>query len=181
MSTRSTVELVRHARALPRSQWWNRDDTRRPLTAEGVEQAQLLARTLGKRPPERLVTSPYTRCRETLRPLAQDVDVDLEDAEAFGEALVLPAFLDSEDWLGSAWLGGRAAQGLCELAASASRLTVCSHGDVIPAALAVLAGRSGLAPPEVRLRKGWRMVLRLEGGRLAEASEPLAPDAPSPW
>ena len=177
------VELVRHAVAVPRSQWWNRDDHLRPLDDDGHRQAQDLVATLRKSPPGLLISSPFLRCRQTLQPFADEQGLQVHDDTDLGEALVLPAYLEREGWVGAAWLGGRALRALHTAvgAGDGVRVALCSHGDVLPALLAALAGRDGLQPPQVRLRKGWRVVLTLSDGRVTAVSQPLAPDAPSPF
>lgn len=62
--------LVRHAHAGDK-RLWPFGDVDRPLSGRGQEQALGLARQLGELPVQRLATSPYRRCRETLAPLAE--------------------------------------------------------------------------------------------------------------
>jgi 8-oxo-(d)GTP phosphatase len=61
--------LVRHASAGSRSEWEG-DDRERPLDERGGEQASLLVERLADLPVERIFTSPYRRCVETVAPLA---------------------------------------------------------------------------------------------------------------
>jgi phosphohistidine phosphatase SixA len=61
--------LVRHAWAGKRSEWEG-DDSKRPLDARGEQRAQELIERLASYPIEEIHTSPYTRCVQTVEPLA---------------------------------------------------------------------------------------------------------------
>jgi 8-oxo-(d)GTP phosphatase len=61
--------LVRHTSAGSRSEWEG-DDRERPLDDRGYEQASRLVERLADLPVERILTSPYRRCVETVQPLA---------------------------------------------------------------------------------------------------------------
>lgn len=63
------VILVRHAKALPRKGWTG-DDALRPLSAEGERQALALVPLLSTLGPGQLLTSPSTRCMQTITPFA---------------------------------------------------------------------------------------------------------------
>ena len=62
--------LVRHAWAGKRSEWEG-DDSKRPLDARGEQQAIELVDRLASWPIEEIHTSPYTRCVQTVVPLAE--------------------------------------------------------------------------------------------------------------
>jgi len=68
--------LLRHAKATPRSDWEG-EEARRPLLPEGREQAKRLIRILRSYGPKRLVTSPWTRCKQTVEPYAKAYDKTL--------------------------------------------------------------------------------------------------------
>jgi 8-oxo-dGTP diphosphatase len=61
--------LVRHAHAGDKQQWKG-DDSQRPLSERGRQQAEGLAHNLSGLYTPRLISSPYVRCQQTLRPLA---------------------------------------------------------------------------------------------------------------
>lgn len=68
------VIVVRHAKATPRSDWKGGkglDDGHRPLLPAGSLQANALIPLLGAFAPQRLVTSPWVRCKTTLAPYAK--------------------------------------------------------------------------------------------------------------
>ena len=62
--------LVRHAWAGKRSEWEGKDDRKRPLDARGEQQAQELIERLAAYAIREIHTSPYTRCVQTVEPLA---------------------------------------------------------------------------------------------------------------
>jgi 8-oxo-dGTP diphosphatase len=111
-----TVLLVGHGAAGKRSRWAG-DDRLRPLDDHGRLQATRLAEALTPRGVERVLTSPYVRCRQTVEPLAEALGLPIEDrdelAEGAGAAEVLR-------------LAG-------ELRGAVAVL--CTHGDVIAALL----------------------------------------------
>ncbi len=138
-----TLFLVRHAAAGSRSDW-KKDDRRRPLSSRGEKQALGLTRTLAIHPLDRILTSPYVRCRQTVEPLGEKLGIDLEERDELAEGE-----------------GFKGARDLCrELAGTNSIL--CSHGDVIPALLDWMA-RHGMAlksPFECKKGSTWEIEVR---------------------
>jgi 2,3-bisphosphoglycerate-dependent phosphoglycerate mutase len=72
MSSGTTIYLIRHAHA----DW--RDDDARPLSRAGSSAAHLVADRLASRPIAALYTSPSTRSRETVEPLAKRLGLPAE-------------------------------------------------------------------------------------------------------
>ena len=138
----SPLFLIRHGKAGERSEWAE-DDRLRPLTKKGRRQAEGIAEALESEGMARIVSSPYVRCVQTVRPLALLLGLPVEAREELSEGE------DAEEvW---AW---------------ASRLheptVICSHGDLIPAMIQ-LAERGGAELPATReCRKGsvWRLERR---------------------
>lgn len=164
----TTVELVRHAEAYRRDRWWGRTDRERPLTESGIAQARALARQLQVGDPiVGLYSSPFVRCTQSLAPLAELLGCKIVEEEALGEATTLPVHDGGDAWVASAWLGGRAAAFLERVVCAHpdDRIVACSHGDVIPAVMALLVGRDGLTLANVRCRKGGRFTLTFDGPR----------------
>lgn len=68
------VILLRHAKATPRTDWMGGktvDDGNRPLLAEGEVQAKQLISLLAAFAPNRVITSPWSRCLNTVAPYAK--------------------------------------------------------------------------------------------------------------
>ena len=105
------ILLVRHARAGHHGS--HADDRLRPLDEKGRQQAEVLVGLLADRPLERILTSPFLRCVETVVPLARatGLEPELRDELAEGAPASAARRLIAE-------LGGQEA-------------VLCSHGDVI--------------------------------------------------
>ena len=76
--------VVRHAKARPRSSW-ARPEGERPLAATGQRQALAVCRLLGAWKPKRIVSSPWTRCLQTLTPYARLNNARIRTVEAITE------------------------------------------------------------------------------------------------
>ncbi len=103
------VHVIRHGR--PASTWGGAD-VDPGLDAQGREQAEAVAREILALPererPNRVVSSPLRRCRETAQPLAEALGVDVLIDPRVGE-IPTPAALSAAerpDWLRRAF-GGR--------------------------------------------------------------------------
>ncbi len=118
-----TLLIVRHAHAGQRKAW-DGDDRLRPLSDLGDKQAQALVTPLATYEPTRILTSPALRCRQTVQPLGDKLDVEVvDDARLFEGA-------------------GRAdIESLLDDAARKKTIVLSSHGDVIPALLHELVER----------------------------------------
>jgi broad specificity phosphatase PhoE len=107
------VHLVRHAKAKNRAKWTEPDDLR-PLTKRGRREAAALAERLRTEELARLVSSPFTRCVQTLEPLAQALDLAIETTDLLAEGAD----------------GARALELLVSLSRTES-IACCTHGDVL--------------------------------------------------
>ena len=83
------VFFVRHAKAGSRRRFEG-DDRLRPLSRNGRAQANALVEQLLRSDTTRVLTSPYTRCVETVAPLAKKLglEVELDEAPGRGRGLV---------------------------------------------------------------------------------------------
>jgi len=134
------VYLVRHAKAGDRAQW-TEDDRLRPLTKKGRRQADAIVDAFRDRVVERIVTSPFVRCVQTVRPLALERRVELKTDASLAEAAPVTAALDL-------------------LARVADAPTVlCSHGDVIPLLVEHLAANGARVVTDRDWKKGSTWVL----------------------
>jgi 8-oxo-(d)GTP phosphatase len=75
--------LVRHAWA-GHSDQWDGDDELRPLDDRGREQSQALVSLLAPYEVERILSSPATRCVDTVVPLAGARGLDIEVRDELG-------------------------------------------------------------------------------------------------
>ena len=177
---KTTIELVRHAKAHSRDRWWGRPDRDRPLTEAGMDQARALAQVLpeGSSPIVKLFSSPWVRCTQTLDPLADAMGVNVVDVDALGEVVSLPVHDGGDAWVTSAWLGGRAVSFIDRAVAeyAGKRVVACSHGDVIPAVVALIVGRDAVDVTDVRCQKGGRFTLEFDGGRCVSATSHPPPE-----
>jgi broad specificity phosphatase PhoE len=136
-----TLYLLRHAQAGSRATWNGDDDTRRPLTGQGRRQSADLVGLLCDMPIDRIFTSPYLRCVETVAPLGARLGTDVEVTDALAEG------------------PERAALELARSLGSANTL-FCSHGDIIPALLDTFRRTDGLdLGPDPKCQKGSVWVL----------------------
>jgi 8-oxo-dGTP diphosphatase len=104
--------FVRHARAGSREDWAG-DDRLRPLDGRGRKQARKLIEKVEGRELERIVSSPYVRCVETVRPLAEERGLGVEARNELAEGAIRAEILALLDELeGSSFL-------------------LCTHGDVV--------------------------------------------------
>jgi 8-oxo-dGTP diphosphatase len=149
--------VVRHAQAVTRSEW-DGDDTLRVLSRRGVKQSRLLVARLLEFKPARILSSPYLRCLDTVRPLAGAAGLAVEEEERLAEG------------------GGRPAVELVRsLSVAGEDAVLCSHGDVIPEILATLANEDRVdLGPAPRVEKASVWLLHGEGGRFS-AAEYLKP------
>jgi 8-oxo-dGTP diphosphatase len=152
--------LLRHARALPRSDWGG-DDAARPLDKAGTTDAALLAGLLACFAPQAtVVSSPTVRCLDTVRPYA-----DLTGSPARPE--------ESLRALSRAALANPAPL-IHALIAGRDPAVVCAHRENLPFLLetALVVTGSGAdgdrLPASARkpLRKGGFLVLHLSGEAL---------------
>lgn len=108
-----TIYLVRHAKAGVRNVWEG-DDRLRPLSGRGHLQARGLLEVIADAPFDRLLSSPYVRCMETVVPLSGERGVAIEPVDALAEGATLDDAL--------ALVQKHTAHGA----------VLCTHGDVIP-------------------------------------------------
>ncbi len=132
--------LVRHAAAGDRRQF-DGDDRDRPLSDLGYEQALALVSLLAPHRPDRVISSPAVRCIETVTPLAQELGLDVEVAEALFEGETRRALEVLRGCKGAP-------------------IVLCSHGDVIPYVLDALQREESLRfASEARWKKASTWVL----------------------
>ncbi len=143
------VYLVRHAKAGDR-RTWTEDDRLRPLSKKGRRQAEALVGAFSGLGVGRVLSSPYVRCEQTVRPLALDRGLSLDLTEALAEGAPL--------------------EGLLEIIADLDdvALVACGHGDLIPAMIDHLR-RRGVPTDDGSTKKGSTWLLERERGAIVRA------------
>lgn len=144
-----TILLVRHAHAGSRGSWVA-DDRLRPLSATGKGQADGLLEQFAGRPVDRIVSSPFLRCVQTVEPLGAERGVPVEQTEDLAEGYA-----------------DRALDLVRALRSTAAVL--CTHGDIIPAVLRAIDNDGGDIQGEWRWAKGSTWVLDADGSKIVTA------------
>jgi len=148
--------LVRHGKAGRRSAW-TEDDRLRPLSKAGRRQAETLVSAFRGRDLARVISSPYVRCVQTVRPLALDRGLPVETSEALAEGATLDEAL--------ALLG--------ETAHTPTLL--CTHGDVMPAVVLHLAECGAVLDGDRDWKKGSLWELERRDGVVVRARYVVPP------
>lgn len=156
------VHLVRHAAAGDRSSWTEPDHLR-PISGRGRRQSKAIADRLLARRPDRILSSPYVRCVQTVEPLADRLGRQIETVDFLAEGSGGAGFVDYVE------------------ARPGRELTMVSHGDVIPAVIDRLAAAgvplSSSAPGGRRdCKKGSDWVLTTKNGEIVAAHYVPPPD-----
>jgi 8-oxo-dGTP diphosphatase len=136
LDTRPLV-VLRHAKARSRSRWPG-EERDRPLTGSGQRQAAAVAGLLACWRPERILTSPWARCLQTLQPYLDLCDLDSPDGP---RAEIVP--LLSERGLRNN--PRRIGETITELLAAERGALLCTHRPVLAAIVEALAEATALA------------------------------------
>jgi phosphohistidine phosphatase len=120
------------------------DDSLRELTPEGAERYMHLIEALAEREfaPERIVTSPYVRCRQTAEIIAKYApgEPTLEELEALAPGVNLDTLLT--------WTNGQGRRDVCW----------CGHNPDVEALASILIGGGN-----IRFAKGAIAAIRFHG------------------
>ena len=147
----STILLVRHAKAGKRSEFKG-EDRLRPLDKIGRRHAREAAPMLATFNPSRILSADRVRCEQTVRPLAELLDLDVDSAAEFSDE----AYVDEPN---------RAIDRLYALAEQTGASVICSQGLAIPGLLADLGAPVSSYPA----RKGSLWVLSISQRRTLAA------------
>jgi 8-oxo-dGTP diphosphatase len=141
-----TLYLVRHAHAGSRKKWVGRDELR-PLSTRGSAQADGIAGALADVGLTHLYTSPFTRCVQTMEPLAEKVQLALEPHPGLAE-------------------GAPVALSLALVHAHLDdTVALCTHGDVLDNVLDALGQRGMETDDDLETRKGGWWAIETDGDR----------------
>jgi 8-oxo-(d)GTP phosphatase len=148
------LALVRHGHAGSKDEW-RRADKLRPLSPRGHRQAEWLCDLLVPFKPVRILSSPHLRCIQTVQPLADRLELEIERSRALTPNAPTKALTLVRELSASGTRGG---------------LVVCTHGEIMGSVLAELSKVDGVRV-ERRLPglKGCVWFLTFRGGRLVEA------------
>jgi 8-oxo-(d)GTP phosphatase len=154
--TRSPVYLVRHAKAGVRELWQGPDEER-PLTRRGRRQAERLVERFHGLEIERIVSSPFSRCIQSVEPLARSRGLEVEIAEELAE--------------------GADPEGTIEFIRRLDPVptVLCGHGGEIDAVIQAFEDEGAKVEGTRGLAKGSVWVLEREDGRVVSARYLPAP------
>jgi 8-oxo-dGTP diphosphatase len=145
-----TIYLLRHCTAGDRANWHGIDAVR-PLTKKGRRQAKALAESLKSAGIERIYTSPYTRCVQTVEPLAEAIGAKVEEHDALAEGPDIDAAYELIDQL------------------VGTNSVLCTHGDVIPAVINRMMWAGLTLESRFYCSKGSIWEVEIEAGRFTTA------------
>lgn len=145
-----TVVVLRHASARAR-RTWRGEDAVRPLLAAGRLEAARLVPLLDAFGVDDVLTSPSTRCVETVAPLVASLGLTARSEPMLAEGAGPPR-----------QVADAVRRELDALRGTRRTLLVCSHRPVLPAIFDAL----GLADP--RLEPGGLLVVHLRKGRVVD-------------
>lgn len=146
-----TLFMLRHAAAGDRTKW-DGIDAVRPITKKGRRQSAALAKNLKDRGIEKIYTSPYTRCVQTVEPLAEAIGAKVIEHDSLAEGPDIDG-----------------AYGLCDELVGYNAV-LCSHGDVIPAVINRMMWAGLTLDSRFYCSKGSIWEVNLDGGRFANAT-----------
>jgi len=142
--------LFRHTTAGERSRWKGRDEDR-SLTKKGWREADAIASSLADAGIERIMSSPYERCVQSVKPLAKLIKAPVEISPLLAEEPDIDAAYALIDGL----IGTNA--------------VVCSHGDVIPAIINRMMWAGLTLDSRFYCSKGSIWVVGVEEGKFTNA------------
>jgi len=145
-----TLYLLRHTTAGDRSRWRGRDEDR-SLTKKGWREADAIAATLADTGIERILSSPYERCVQSVKPLAKLLKAPIETSTLLGEE----PDIDAAYALVDSVVGYNA--------------VVCSHGDLIPALINRMMWAGLSLESRFYCSKGSIWVVEVDGGKFTTA------------
>jgi len=146
-----TLFFLRHAAAGERATF-DGIDAVRPITKKGKRQSAAIAESLRDRGIERIYTSPYTRCVQTVEVLAETIGAKVHEHDALAEGPDIDGAYDLADEL----VGYNA--------------VLCTHGDVIPAVMNRMMWAGLTLESRFYCSKGSIWEVNIDGGRFTTAT-----------
>jgi 8-oxo-dGTP diphosphatase len=157
LSQTGTLFLLRHATAGERGRWEGHDENR-SLTKKGWRQSEAIASNLADAGIERILSSPYERCVQTVKPLAKLIGAPIETTPLLAEEPDLDATYALVDGL----VGANA--------------VICSHGDVIPALINRMMWAGLSLDSRFYCSKGSIWVVEVDNGKFTTGHYRPPPD-----
>ena len=148
--------VVRHAKAGDRSDW-SGDDRTRPLTKSGQRQAEALAEMVEHEPIDKILSSGYLRCVQTVEPLATRRKLPVEQVKELEEGA-----------------GGESVLRLIQKFRG-STIVLCTHGDVVEELLEGLIAQGLVPRARANMEKGSTWILQEKDGKVTGAKYLPAP------
>ena len=142
--------LFRHTTAGDRARWKGRDEDR-SLTKKGWREADAIAKSLADAGIERILSSPYERCVQSVKPLAKLIKARIETSPLLAEE----PDIDAAYALVDSVVGYNA--------------VICSHGDVIPALINRMMWAGLSLESRFYCSKGSIWVVEVDGGKFTTA------------
>ncbi len=154
--TQPPIYVVRHAKAGLRTRWSGPDEAR-PLTRRGRRQARRLVERFRGLDIDRIVSSPFDRCVQSVEPLARARGLELETAPELGE--------------------GRELEAAVALIRSLPPMStvICGHGREIEGLVRTFEGGGAEVEGRRGIAKGSVWVLERRDGRVTSARYLPAP------
>lgn len=141
--------LLRHAKALARSEW-PADDDDRPLDGLGQTQATRLLSIYQAFNLQEIHTSDAIRCYDTVSPMARALNLNLIVTGKLSES----SFKKDKE---------KAFEYLKEVLKSDQNVILCSHNPVLPKLLAKVSKKNDLIPDEDKLQPADAWILHRSG------------------
>jgi 8-oxo-dGTP diphosphatase len=148
--------VVRHAKAGDRSDWTG-DDRLRPLTKSGQRQADALADMLEREPIDKILSSGYLRCLQTVEPLGAKRKLPVEPVKELEEGA-----------------GGESVLRLIQKF-RVRNVVLCTHGDVVEELLEQLIAQGLVQRARANMEKGSTWMLEEQDGKVTSAKYLPAP------
>jgi phosphohistidine phosphatase SixA len=152
----SVAYVVRHAKAGDRAEWTG-DDRMRPLSKPGQRQAEALAEMLEREPIDKILSSGYLRCMQTVEPLGTRRELPIEPVKELEEGA-----------------GGESVLRLMQKF-HGRNVVLCTHGDVVEELLERLIAQGVVQRARANMEKGSTWVLEEKDGKVTGAKYLPAP------
>lgn len=154
--------ILRHTEAMRRADYKGKSDAERPLTKAGEKQARALVPILDAFGVEKIFSSDYKRCMDTVRPFAQEHKLKIVREPLLSEQ----GFEDSPS---------AALRRMDQILRERQPSVVCTHRPVLPDVIKHVAARLGLKKtPDPVLAPGEALVFQVANKRCV-AVEKIGP------